>query len=395
MFKETRVTLWAFLFIFGFSNYSSIAQTYYQFSVDSGSYNNLTGATPFNTTPPLWDDEEVHIPIGFDFEFYDLTFDSLYVSDYVWFIDATGDYWIDAYSADFIDRGPISPSSPRSYKTEGAVGNRIMKIEWNNAGFYYENSISGTTDDYINLQLWLYEDSSKVEIRYGTSSIVDPDASLGGDEGAAVGLNTVANRSSLSGTAETPNLTSSESILVGTPSEGTIYVFEHCPIPVANFSWHQDSIGLYQFQDSSANALSYFWEFGDGTSSTDTNATHSYSSSVGNTFQVTLTVTGFCGLTSSITTTVITGIESFNSNSTYIGLSPNPSSYDYTLLTISSLEKQELEYTIYDMLGTNIYSCSFNKNQVKIDLSGISSGTYFIVVTGSGGSIYSKTFVKN
>jgi len=78
-----------------------------------------------------------------------------------------------AYGADFIDRGAGTgePQSSISYLLEGNPGNRILKIQWKNMGFYKEYEILGTTDSYTNVQLWLYESQSCFEVRIGPTYI--------------------------------------------------------------------------------------------------------------------------------------------------------------------------------------------------------------------------------
>jgi len=78
--------------------------------------------------------------------------------------------------ADLVDRGFISGTSvsPLKYEIDGSAGHRIFKAEVANAGFYGESVISGTLNDYVNFQVWIYEDSGTVEFRYGPSSVTKP-----------------------------------------------------------------------------------------------------------------------------------------------------------------------------------------------------------------------------
>ena len=75
------------------------------------------------------------------------------------------------------DRGYTIDSvahSPIRYKVTGPVGNRIFKSEFFNAGFDQQLQTSGVMTDSVNLQVWFYEDSGAVELRYGPSLITDP-----------------------------------------------------------------------------------------------------------------------------------------------------------------------------------------------------------------------------
>lgn len=75
--------------------------------------------------------------------------------------------------ADLIDRGTISgvSASPIRYEVAGAPGSRVFKLEIANAGFHAEYDNYGTLNDFINMQVWVYEGSNIVELHYGTSRI--------------------------------------------------------------------------------------------------------------------------------------------------------------------------------------------------------------------------------
>src|ERR1700744_3149517 len=61
----------------------------------------------------------------------------------------------------------------------------------------------------------------------------------------------------------------------------------------ANFSYSQNGLGTVNFTNKSSHASSYTWNFGDGSNSSETSPTHTYSS-LGN-YSVTLTAHGSGG----------------------------------------------------------------------------------------------------
>ncbi len=63
-------------------------------------------------------------------------------------------------------------------------------------------------------------------------------------------------------------------------------------IPFADFDYVQDEL-LVEFDNLSTNATSYFWNFGDGNTSTQVNPSHEYEQD--GTYNVTLTATNTCG----------------------------------------------------------------------------------------------------
>ena len=174
---------------------SGFSQTY-TFSAFPGGYSDLISSTSLNNGQ-VWDDPYYSVPIGFNFEYFGESLTNIEINDEGLgglltagdcFADPTMSYLI-AYGADIIDRGydgPVSLSNI-SYKTEGTVGMRICKIEWNNVGFYDgTNDASGNKIDYLNFQLWLYETSNVIEIRFGPKSITEPLIDFEGETGSFV-----------------------------------------------------------------------------------------------------------------------------------------------------------------------------------------------------------------
>jgi hypothetical protein len=144
-------------------------------------------------------------------------------------------YFINQFFVMFTDRG----NSPVSYLLEGVPGSRILKLEWKNMGFDGEKSALGTTDDFINVQLWLYEGSNDIEIIIGPNSVVHPNESYYGYGGPWIGIDhiisyppgAVIEAISLEGDPANPTLVYNDSTfdiyLNGTPVEGTIYKFTY------------------------------------------------------------------------------------------------------------------------------------------------------------------------
>lgn len=132
------------------------------------------------TNGVVWDDPEVVIPIGFDFPLFGEIITEL---DFTAGLGASlspppgsgSIAYIFTYDSDLIDRGFAEDSSQSEivYLVEGAPGSRILKIEWQNAGFYNELNENGTTNDFVNLQLWLYETSGIIEMHFGPRAIED------------------------------------------------------------------------------------------------------------------------------------------------------------------------------------------------------------------------------
>lgn len=159
---------------------SLLAQNY-SFFRTSATYTDLTNPISLNNGE-AWDDPEYMIPIGFDIPFFESSVDTLYIlgDGGGSILTNTLDYenaqsMIIPNGADLVDRGFITGTSvsPISYQITGNPGSRILKVEWKNAGFYNEMDASGTLNSYINFQIWLYETTGVIEMRYGTSMITN------------------------------------------------------------------------------------------------------------------------------------------------------------------------------------------------------------------------------
>ena len=176
---------------------SSFCQTY-TFSAFTGGYNNLVVPTSLNNGQ-IWDDPNYTVPIGFTFEYFGEATTSMYISnDGLGGLLKSGECGVDpnesylfAYGADIIDRGYDGTGSLSniSHKTQGTVGSRICKVEWNNVGFYNGNDDgNGNKIDYLNFQLWLYEGTNAIEIHFGPKSISEPTVDFEGETGSFVAL---------------------------------------------------------------------------------------------------------------------------------------------------------------------------------------------------------------
>lgn len=226
-----------------FAAFTANAQTY-GFQKTTGFYSNLLGTTSLNNNT-TWDDPTYEVPLGFSFDVYGNSYDTLYFevglgAEYTFkksFL-ANPLAFLGAYSADLIDRGEYSgvSQSPIDYKVEGSTGNRIFKLEYTNAGFYDDLDDDSVSTDFVNFQLWLYESNNNIEIHFGPSNITQPNLCFYTGVGSAhfvsanldlnngsISTNTI----SLSGNPSNPTaaVDSALGFVNGTPADGTIYRF--------------------------------------------------------------------------------------------------------------------------------------------------------------------------
>ena len=190
-----KITLLACFLIATLASKSQVMYPY-TFTPLTESYTNLVGAANL-TIGNAWDDTTMTVPLGFTFKWAlaNRNIDSI-VIDTDGILYAPQDYVqavlnpirsMMAYQADMVDRGynnSSAPVSPVSFVKTGAVGSRICKIEFKNAGFYSDNS----SMDFANFQVWLYETSNIIEYRYGSSSVSNVQISFDGRNGPYINL---------------------------------------------------------------------------------------------------------------------------------------------------------------------------------------------------------------
>lgn len=200
----------------------------YTFSHSTAAYVNLSSPTVVST--PYWDDFSVFtVSLPFSFNYYGTNYSTIYVmGGFAGFVyDGAGIFGADemyTFDNEVID---VTGNSTISTSVSGSAPNRIFKIQTLNGNFSQDN----TQQDYMNLQVWLYEGTNVIEFHYGPSSIVNPKSwSLGGFgiNGPTVGLyKSYTTFLSLSGDASNPTVSSlvPSNGVNGAPPANMIYRF--------------------------------------------------------------------------------------------------------------------------------------------------------------------------
>lgn len=197
------------------------AQSDYTFTVSTATYEDLTDATVILNSE--WDDPTAEFSLGFDFQVGAIVSNSLFINDLSLggvVTNASSDLVIQSLVApiatDLISREDVNGnfSSPVSLKVEGDAGSRIVKMEWKNAGFFDDD----TEADFINFQLWLYEEDSAIEYHYGPSSVNNIAGSYEGIGGPIVALVTGFD-------GNTEELTDTAYLLSGSPTAPVVNTF--------------------------------------------------------------------------------------------------------------------------------------------------------------------------
>lgn len=241
--------------------YLSIQSQTYEFSVDKSAYEDLQGSTSL-TNGELWETPSFEIPIGFDFLLFDTTISTLYMDQGTAlyadsFLDTAGAFsaivplGTDLIDGDFVDN-PNGPSlSDISFVVEDTEEEKIFKLEWKNAGFAGDLEENGTTSDFVNFQIWLYEKSGNIEIHFGENRVESPESFDNGIGPFIIFVNNLDLEEEIfdeylliGGDLKNPILVPLEGVyyyndienfrLIGTPANGTIYRLSRGSVGVEN-----------------------------------------------------------------------------------------------------------------------------------------------------------------
>ena len=155
--------------------------------------------------------------------------------------------------------------------------------------------------------------------------------------------------------------------------------------PLANFT----STGnpTVNFTNTSTNGVTYAWNFGDGTTSTLQNPTHTYVANGNYSVELIVYSADTCFTDTEIQNINIgtTGIDKATNNKK-INIYPNPAN--------SFIEiKTDLDYSSVSIMDVTGKAIKQLDSQTKIDISDITNGNYFIKITGKENTVIRK-FVK-
>ncbi len=184
----------------------------------------------------------------------------------------------------------------------------------------------------------------------------------------------------------------------------TIYFYNDnvgkCPLQVTKQIFVIDSVqadftfsytGLQvDFTNTSMNADTYLWDFGDMNTSMDTNTTHTYAAN--GMYTVHLKAYNQCFEDSSIQSVDLStvGVDEFELGS--ILLYPNPTQNVVNIA--SDLKGGGIELTVVDLLGKTLFKRELNKSLEQIDLSAYGQGTYFFRLKSDNKMITRKVVVR-
>ncbi len=146
-----------------------------------------------------------------------------------------------------------------------------------------------------------------------------------------------------------------------------------------------DTFGYTQIADtvhffSPLQSVNYYWDFGDGQTSSLPNPRHIYSS--GGTYTVTLSINrGQCQISQTIS--LNTAISTLKKTKNSVKLSPNPA-LNQTILEFERPIKEDLQIQIINLQGKVLYQKILLKNKLKLslNLSNYAPAVYWVRIKG-------------
>lgn len=152
--------------------------------------------------------------------------------------------------------------------------------------------------------------------------------------------------------------------------------------------------GDVTFTNNSAGAATYLWDFGDGTTSTDINPVHTYTTA-GN-YLVTLEAKASAGCTDADSTTIVVdgvlSLGDLESNYGTIEVFPNPSNGLFSL-SLNLNKAYEVEIEVLNLVGQTVWKQAAEstvQQNKTIDLTELTDGVYTLKIHLDGVTVTEK-----
>ena len=151
--------------------------------------------------------------------------------------------------------------------------------------------------------------------------------------------------------------------------------------PVADFSFTLGGNAVIFNNTSSGSIDRYFWDFGDGNTSTEPSPAHVYAS--GESFDVTLIIEGLCGRDTIVQTLGLSNTESIELAST-IGVHPNPTNGKFSIQFPDQLVNQQVKINMIDVVGKSVLYLDDQRSSknLSVDIAELPSGVYIVEISG-------------
>ncbi|MFA6402530.1 MAG: PKD domain-containing protein [Salinivirgaceae bacterium] len=167
------------------------------------------------------------------------------------------------------------------------------------------------------------------------------------------------------------------------------------PLPVAGFEVSVDTT-MVTFIDTSSNAKTYLWDFGDGTTSTQIAPKHLYQ--IG-TYQPLQEVTNDCGTDSISMKVIVVGvdIDDLLANEV-VSVYPNPNNGKFNIYFESKAYIGTIKLEVVNIEGKIVMQQQFEKTStslsIPVNIASLAAGIYQLQVTVGNRMLHSKVVVN-
>ena len=175
----------------------------------------------------------------------------------------------------------------------------------------------------------------------------------------------------------------------GESTQSFIDVVNVIGLPTAEFTGAQAD-NMVEFTAEGTNVSTYFWDFGDGNTSTEQNPTHTFTTN--GMFEVKLTVTNECGEYFVTETYTIISNSVSEEELASVNIYPNPAQTDLNI-DLTNREGDIINLDVIDINGKLVLSTSFNTAKYVLDVNDITAGTYLIRLRSEKAAYYKKVVI--
>ena len=147
----------------------------YNFNLDTMDFQLLSDSISISNGE-VWDENSSY-PLTFDFVFKiaDQTYSNINVMAGGIQFAGQGNKVLYVYNSPYggallRDRGDSVSQSPISYRIDEEGGNKILKVEWRNAGFRQTGPDPPDSSHFVTFQVWLIENENKILVNFGSNS---------------------------------------------------------------------------------------------------------------------------------------------------------------------------------------------------------------------------------
>ncbi|MBK8554892.1 MAG: PKD domain-containing protein [Lewinellaceae bacterium] len=288
----------------------------------------------------------------------------------------------DTYSWDFGDGGLSSAQNPQhTYSAPGSY--TVVLIATNACG-------STTTTMMIEIQGTAPIASFSVENNMGCAPFMvmftdqsegDPTSWKWSFPGGSPALSTDQNPTVTYSTPGVYEVTLEVTNAYGTNAQTIPSLITVETVPVVGFNASVAN-ATASFSNQSQNAVSYQWNFGDGSTSNEAEPTHTYSAS--GSYTVELTAINNCGA-STLQQTIVIVISGVNDLGMFeqFQLYPNPNQGSFTV-EMQGPAQNELEFNLYNAIGQlirrDVADFGTGNLRKKLDYDQIAAGVYTLSI---------------